>query len=160
MAKEKEGTESGVSRWDPFRELREWRPLREWGFFPSRLDRLLEELDETWAPARGGWGPSMDIAEADDHFTVTVELPGTKREDVSVEVHNGQLTIRGEKKSEREEKKEHRRYVERRFGSFSRSFTLPPTADPDKVEASFDNGVLTLRIAKSESAKSRTIAIK
>lgn len=152
--------QSSVVRWDPFRELREWRPLREWGFLPSRLERFFAELEEPWGPGRGVWGPAVDIAETDDHYTVTVELPGAKKEDVAVEVENGQLTIRGEKKSEREEKKEHRRYVERRFGSFSRSFSLPPNADPERMDAKFEDGVLTLRIAKSEAAKPKTIAIK
>lgn len=149
---------SSVSRWDPFRELR--RPVRESGFLPSRLDRLFAGLEDTWGPGQGIWGPAMDIAETDDDFTVTVELPGARKEDVTVEVDEGQLTIRGEKKSEREEKKEHRRYVERRFGSFSRSFTLPPNADPDRLEATFKNGVLSLRIAKSATAKPKAISIK
>jgi HSP20 family protein len=161
MAEKKESSrESGVVRWDPFRELREWHPLREMGLFMPRFDRLFGELEDTWGPGRGVWGPAMDVAETDAHYTVTVELPGAKREDVTVEVEDGVLTIRGEKKSEREEKKEHRRWVERRFGTFSRSFTLPANADAERVEATFEAGVLTLRIAKSEAAKPKTIAIK
>jgi HSP20 family protein len=158
--KEKESRQSGVARWDPFRELQEWRPRRDWGLFPSRLERFFDELESTWGAGRGSFGPAMDIAESDDHYTVTVELPGTRKEDVTVELEDGQLTIRGEKKSEHEEKKEHRRYVERSFGSFCRSFPLPPNADPQKLEASFEDGVLSLRIAKSEAAKPKTIAIK
>ena len=101
--------QSSVLRWDPFRELREWRPLREWGFLPSRLERLSAEFEEPWGPARGVWGPAVDIAETDDHYTVSVE---------------------------------------------------PPNADPERVDAKFEDGVLTLRIAKSEAAKPKTIAIK
>ena len=163
MAEKKEqesSRQSRVVRWDPFGELRAWSPLRDWGFFPSRLERLFAELEEPWGSRRDVWGPAVDIAETDDHYTVTVELPGAKKEDVAVDVEDGQLTIRGEKKSDREEKKEHRRYVERRFGSFSRSFSLPPNADPERLDAKFADGVLTLRIAKSEAAKPKTIAIK
>ncbi len=134
-----------------------WRPLRERG---SSLEKLLEEM---WGePSRlpGALLPAVDVSEDPKHYTVTVELPGVKKDDVSVEIQEGVLTIRGEKKSEREEKKEHRRWVERSFGSFARSFTLPPDADPDRVEASFGDGVLTLQIGKSEEAKPRQIAIK
>jgi HSP20 family protein len=102
----------------------------------------------------------MDLAETDDAYVVTVELAGAKKDDVHVEVENGVLTIRGEKKSEREEEKEQRRYTERTFGSFARSFTLPSNADENAVKASFDNGVLKVEVAKGEEQKSKTIQIR
>ena len=104
--------------------------------------------------------PAVDVSEDDAKYCITVELPGASKDDVTVEHHDNMLTIRGEKKSEREEKKEQRRYVERTFGSFSRSFSLPADADADQVKATFENGVLTLAIPKTEADKPRVVAIK
>ena len=104
--------------------------------------------------------PALDVNETDDHYAITVELAGARKEDVTVECEEGVLTIRGEKKSEREEKKEQQRFVERRYGAFSRSFSLPRDADGEHIEATFENGVLTLTIPKSEAAKPRTVSIK
>lgn len=159
---EKEGSEEkgALAAWEPFAELRDWRPLA--AGLPARVERWLRDLEAEWpglAP-RGGWPPALDVNETDKHYAVTVELPGARREDVTVECDEGVLTIRGEKKSEREEKKEKRRFVERRYGTFSRSFSLPRDADAEHIEASFQNGVLTLTIPKSEAAKPRTVAIK
>ena len=151
--------ESKVSRWEPFGELdllEDWHPFRELGRSPWRG---LEELIGRRGRA-GRLAPAMDVAEDDGQYTITVELPGAKRDDVVVELHDNVLTIRGEKKSEREEKKEQVRWVERTYGSFSRSFTLPPNADGTKVQAGFENGVLTLAIPKAEEAKPRQIHIK
>ncbi len=147
-----ENQPSSLVPWDPFRELEAFPRLRSLASLPS-LRHLFPE------PA-GGWTPAMDVAEDDDQFIVTMELAGAKKEDVTVEAHDHVLTIRGEKRSERTEEKEHRRYVERTFGSFSRSFTLPANADPDAVEATFSDGVLTVKIAKREEAKPKTIAVK
>jgi HSP20 family protein len=124
--------------------------------------RLLDEvLGSNAAPARSrGFAPPVDVSESTDEYLVTAELPGTKPEDVTVELNDGVLTIRGEKRIERDQQKEHARYVERVFGSFVRSFTLPQNADSEKVQASFKDGVLTLRVPKREEAKPRTIAIQ
>ena len=159
-AKEQEEATSAVAASEPFSDLREWRPFGVG--FPSRLERWLRDLEREW-PGRtglGGWLPALDVHETDGEYAVTVELPGAKKEDVTVEVKDGILTIRGEKKSEREEKKEKRRYVERSYGSFSRTLRLPPDADADRMNAAFKDGVLTIEIPKSEEAKPRTIAIK
>ena len=102
----------------------------------------------------------MDVHENDTRYTVTVELPGTRKEDVQVELSEGMLTIRGEKKSEREETKERRRYVERSYGSFSRSFTLPGDANAERLDASFKDGILTITIPKTEESKPKRVAIK
>ncbi len=163
MAKEKKTAEEparSVTTWEPFAELRDWSPFG--GGFPKLFDRFLREMDEDWPAARGrrGWFPALDVHEDDGQYAITVELPGAKKDDVTVEFSEGMLTIRGEKKSEREEKKEKRRFVERRYGTFSRSFTLPPDADADHIDASFKDGVLTLTIPKTEEAKPRTVAIK
>lgn len=142
----------------PFGELGGWTSE---SFFPSRMGRLLDEL---FRESPGGRGreflPAVDVAENDAQYTITVELPGTNKDDVHVELSEGMLTIRGEKKSEREEKKERSRYVERCYGSFTRAFTLPSDADGDRLIASFKDGVLTIAIPRKEEAKPRTIAIK
>lgn len=104
--------------------------------------------------------PAIDLHEDDGSFVVTAELPGVRKEDVVVELENGVLTLRGEKRSEREEKKERRRYVERSYGAFSRSFTLPPNVDGDRIHADFADGVLTVTIPKSSETKPRTVDIK
>jgi HSP20 family protein len=128
MAMER-SSERAVTRRDPFSELELFSasPMqRYWG--PWRL------LDELMGETRGrGFAPAVDVSETDDDFRVSVELAGAKPEDVTVELHDGVLTIRGEKKSERDEHKEHARYVERVFGSFVRSFTLPQNANGEKI---------------------------
>jgi len=97
---------------------------------------------------------------SEKHYTVTVEFPGGKKDGVQVEVREGVLTIRGQKKSEREERKEHRRWIERTYGSFMRSFTLPENANAEHVDASFKDGVITLAIPKTEAVKPRSVTIK
>jgi HSP20 family protein len=145
-------------RRDPFSELELVGPFRRGlGLGPWRVfEDFLGELPR----AQAQFAPAVDVAESDDAYVVTAEIPGAKPEDVTVELHEGVLTIRGEKRSERDEKREHARYVERTFGSFSRAFTLPQNANPEKVDASFSEGVLKLRIPKREEAKPRTINIQ
>jgi HSP20 family protein len=164
MVEKEKGKESrALARWDPFSELDLWEgfgPFREFGLGSSRLARMMEEMFGM-RPARAGrLVPALDIAEDDDGYVVTIELPGAKREDVTVECQDNVLTIRGEKKSEREEKKEQHRWVERTYGSFSRSFTLPPNARADQIKANFKEGVLTLTIPKAEEAKPKVINIQ
>lgn len=134
--------------------LRERDPFDLLADLPARWRDLLGE-------APGAWGPAVDISETDDEYVFTAELPGMSKDDVTVEVENGVLTIRGEKHSERKsEKNEKRRYVERRYGSFSRSFTLPSDAKDDAVKASYEGGVLTIEVGRSEDKKPRVISIK
>lgn len=153
MAENQERGLRTTGRWDPFSELDLFDRLlgtRRGGF-----GRLFDEM-----PATRGFQPSVDVAENDDAYLITAELPGAKPEDVTVELHEGVLTIRGEKRNERSGEKEQTRWVERSYGSFSRSFTLPSNAHGDKVDAQFENGVLTITVPKREEAKPRTIAIK
>jgi HSP20 family protein len=156
-----------LSRWDPFGELEPffgdpffagWSGLREFG--APRLARMLEEMFGVVPARAGGLAPALDVVEDEKQYTVSVELPGARRDDVTIECHEGVLTIRGEKKSEREEKKEQRRWVERRYGSFSRSFRLPANALEDQVRATFKDGVLTLVVPKREEAKPRVVNIQ
>jgi HSP20 family protein len=143
-----------LARWNPFEDLGWWFPS------VSRASDA-DQLEDFWGRrGRLEFSPATDITEDDGHYVVSAELPGMQRSDVSVELHDGVLTIHGEKKSEREEKAEKRRYVERSFGAFHRAFTLPSDVDEAKVEASFKDGVLTVTLAKCEARKPRAIDVK
>ena len=138
----------------------EFDPFRDWfrSPFSTRLSRLLREpLAEGEGVAL--WSPAVDLSESKDGYAITVELPGTKKEDVHVECHENLLTIHGEKRNEREEKDEHRHYIERSYGSFSRSFRLPNDASEDQVKAIFKDGILTVEIPKVEERKPKTVSI-
>jgi HSP20 family protein len=152
-----EATGKSVKRWNPFRDELSFPEslLREWDFPLGRLARRLEERGRA-----AGLSPAVDLTEDDKSYRVSVELPGVRKEDVTVELHDDVLTIRGEKKSEREEKKDRTHWVERSYGSFSRSFTLPATAVAEQLKATFKDGVLDVEIPKKEAAKARQIAIK
>jgi HSP20 family protein len=141
-----------VGPWEPFREL---DLFRGW---PS--GRLFEALRESGAPTGARWAPSADMSENDDAYVVSVELAGAKKGDVNVEVHDGVLKIRGEKRNEREEEDEKRRYSERTYGLFSRSFRLPSDANEKAIKATFENGVLCVEIAKREDRKPRVIQVR
>jgi len=144
-------------------ELVPWRPFGE-------LSLLRREMDKVWDRSLGespfartfaeSWLPSVDISETKDDFIVKAELPGLEAKDVNVSISGDLLTIRAEKKKEEEEKDEHHHYVERYSGSFQRSFRLPINVQADKVEASFDKGVLKVILAKVEEAKKKEIEIK
>ena len=155
-------TPRGVTRWDPFEErdfFGSWNPFRELGLIPARWGRMLGEPGSLSA-MRARFAPSVDISEDDHRYVVTAELPGSTKDDITVEMKDQVLTIRGEKRNEREEKKEQSRWIERSYGSFSRSFTLPANAAADRVKAEFNNGVLTIEVPKVEEAKPKTISIK
>jgi len=106
------------------------------------------------------WTPAVDIAEHDDQYVVKVELPGVSKDEVKITLESNILTIRGEKKQEKETKKENYHRVERSYGSFQRSFTLPTTVKSDKIDASYNNGVLTVALPKAEEAKPKQIEVK
>jgi HSP20 family protein len=110
--------------------------------------------------ATGDWAPRVDIAETDKAFVIKAEIPEVNKEDVKVTVYNGVLTIRGERKQEKEEsgKKYHR--VERHYGSFTRNFTLPDNVDETQIKALFKDGMLNLQIQKTEEAKPKAIEVK
>jgi HSP20 family protein len=157
---EKQEKETSLARWDPFKDLDLMTrgPLSELGW--PRWSKLFGEfLGERARPLRGAI-PPLDVTESDEAYRVTIELPGVKREDVTLDLQDRNLCIRGEKRSEREEKKDRSHWIERSYGSFSRSFTLPADAVDDRIEANFKDGILTVTIPKSEKAKPRTVAIK
>jgi HSP20 family protein len=123
------------------------------------FDRLLGRSD---ADIGGTWSPVVDVRETADELILSAELPGLVPEQVDVSVQNGVLTISGEKQQEVEEGAEGTDYhlVERRYGRFERSFSLPRSVDPEKVNAEFSNGVLRVSLPKAETAKPRKIAVK
>jgi HSP20 family protein len=157
-AKEKTKTETtqAPARWDPFREIEPLGSLR----LGRPLSSLLEELFGERAARSGRWLPAVDVHESDASYTLSVELPGARREDLEVDVQDDRLTIRGEKRSEREEKKERSHVMERSYGSFSRSFSLPADAVADRIQAKFEGGVLTIEIPKTREAKPKQVAIR
>lgn len=108
------------------------------------------------------WSPRVNVTETDKEFTVSAELPGLEQKDVEVAIQNGALAIKGEKKEEKEEKDKNYHHVERSFGSFQRTIALPSEVDESKTEASFKNGVLTIKLPKTKEAQQnlKKIAIK
>ena len=136
-------------RWNPIGTLA--------GMEIDRLNRMFSALEtEAFSQA---WVPAVDIYETDTHeVVIKAELPDVKKEDIGVSVENNILTLTGERKPE-ETKREHFQRVERRFGSFSRSFTLPASVDAGQIAASYKDGVLTIRLPRREEAKPRQITV-
>jgi HSP20 family protein len=127
--------------------------------FASDFNRLFDTLFQTANTSSQRWAPAMDLVEADDHFVLKADLPGLSEDDVTIEVQDGTLTVSGERKAENEKREKGWYRLERSFGRFSRSLTLPEGVDADKIEASFDKGVLEIRIPKPEERKPRRITI-
>ncbi|HEY3452286.1 MAG TPA: Hsp20/alpha crystallin family protein [Myxococcales bacterium] len=149
-----------ITRWEPFREMARMQ---------DELNRLFD--DRVWRRRGQGQGqgqeeelgagflPPVDVYEDQEALVLTTELPGVDPKDVDVRVEDGVLTLKGERKLEKEDKKENYLRVERSYGSFTRSFTLPTTVDPEKVKAEFKNGLLRLAIPKREESKPRSIKV-
>jgi HSP20 family protein len=142
-----------TTRWDPFRDLMS---------IQNELNRLFGRTYAGTEPGSGGssWMPPLDVFETDEKFVVKMELPGVSPDEVEVSVEDSTLTVRGERRFYQDVSEEAFRRVERHFGSFTRSLSLPPTANPDGIEARFDNGVLTVEVPKAEQAKPKKITVK
>jgi HSP20 family protein len=142
-----------LAKWDPFREMED-----VFGRYAKALrwpHKGSQDLMES-----GDWAPSVDILETEKEFVIKAEIPGVSKDDVKISVDNGKLTIRGEKKQEKEEKNKKFHRVEQFYGSFARSFTLPENVDETKIEAAFKNGMLKLQIPKTTVSKPKAIDIK
>ena len=147
-----------IVRWEPFRDL---QAVQE------RLNRVFDEAfrgvprggDDEWALG-GSWAPSVDIFEHEGNLVLKAELPGVDPKDVDVRVENNVLTLRGERKFETEVKKEKYHRVERAYGTFSRSFTLPNVVDTEKIKADYKDGVLSITLPKKAEAQPRQINIR
>jgi HSP20 family protein len=142
--------------------LTPWRPLGELSSLRREMDRLLERFfGEAPSPELSGgtWEPRLNISETKDALTIKAELPGLESKDLDVSVSGDALTIKGEKKQEKEEKDEQRHVVERSYGAFLRMVRLPASVAQDKIKASFKNGVLTISLPKTEEAKQKAIPV-
>lgn len=141
-----------------------WEPVRELNTIQNEMNRLFNTFFDAPTPGNGTlaqrrWLPAMDLVETDDDLVLRADLPGLSEGDVNIEVEGNVLTISGERKAQHEEREEGYYRVERASGSFSRSLTLPEGTDPEKVRASFDRGVLEVRIPKPEQRKPRKVTI-
>ena len=139
-----------ITRWEPFRDLAR---------FQDEMTRLFD--DRRFAAGESvGWTPACDIYEDEEGVSLRFELAGVDPKDVEVRFENGVLTLRGERKLEREDKRENYHRVELNYGTFTRSFSLPGTVDAEKIRAESRNGVLTVTLPKKAEAKPRSIQVK
>ena len=139
-----------------------WNPVRELDSLQSDMNRLFDSFFQG-RDANGGtgrrWIPPMDLVETENHLVLRADLPGMSVDDLDIEIKDGVLTVSGERKSEQEQKEEGFYRVERAFGRFSRSLSLPEGVDADKVNASFDRGVLEVKIPKPEETRPHRVQI-
>jgi HSP20 family protein len=141
-----------------------WEPAPELNTIQTEMNRLFNSLFDTPTrpanlAARRRWTPAMDLVEEGDHYVLRADLPGLSENDVNIELESDVLRISGERRSESTDEKAGYRRVERSYGSFSRSLTLPEGVNPEAVEAQFDRGVLEVRIPKPEQVKPRKVTI-
>ena len=140
-----------ITRWDPFREVMALQ---------NRMNSLFREMNEPeGALTTASFVPPVDIYEDNKKVVLKLEVPGIEEKDLDVRVENNTLTVKGERKFEKEEKEENFHRIERRYGSFYRAFTLPNTLDSEKVQADYSNGVLKIRLAKKAEAKPKQIKV-
>lgn len=142
-----------VTRWDPFREL---------ASLQNRVNSIFQDYGRTGQDeltTAGSFVPAVDVYEDEHKVTLKLEIPGINQDDVDIRLENNTLTVRGERKFEKEEKEENFHRIERRYGSFARSFTLPNTLDPESVTANYENGVLKIELAKRAEAKPKQIKV-
>jgi HSP20 family protein len=140
-----------ITRWDPFREF---------STLQDRMNRLFREsqgAEESLTTS--SFAPPVDVYEDEHNVTLKIEVPGIDEKDIDVHIENNLLTVHGERKFEKEEKEENFRRVERQYGSFTRTFTLPPTVDAEKVSASYDKGILKVTLPKKAEAKPKQIKV-
>ena len=142
--------------------LTRWEPFREFSTLQDRMNRLFRETqgnaqDESLTSS--SFAPAVDVYEDEHNVTLKIEVPGIDEKDIDVRIENNTLTVHGERKIEKEEKEENYRRVERQYGSFTRTFNLPPTVDAEKVQADYDKGVLKITLPKKAEAKPKQIRV-
>jgi len=146
-----------LTRWEPFRELTAMQDRM------NRMNRLFRESNSSESPEEAltttGFAPPVDIYEDEHTITLKLEIPGIDEKDIDVRIENNTLTVHGERKIEKEEKEENFRRVERQYGIFTRSFTLPSSVDPGQVSADYAKGVLNIKLAKKAEAKPKQIKV-
>ena len=143
-----------ITRWDPFREYVSLQDRVNLLFRESQAGDGREE-----SLASSSFAPPVDVYEDEHNITLKLEVPGIDEKDIDIRIENNTLTVQGERKLEQEKKEENYRRVESRYGSFTRTFTLPTTVDSEKVEANYDKGVLKVKLAKKSEAKPKQIKV-
>jgi len=146
--------------------LTRWQPFREFPTMQDRVNRMNRLFRESFSPegpeealTTTGFAPLVDIYEDEHNITLKIEVPGVDEKDLDVRIENNTLTVHGERQIEKEEKEENFRRVERQYGSFTRSFTLPTTVEAEKVSAHYDKGMLKIKLAKKADAKPKQIKV-
>jgi len=143
-----------IIRWDPFRDLMTLR---------GKMNRLFEDAVASQGEEKdlitSSWTPSVDIYETEDEVVLTAEVPGIKDEDIEIKVEDNTLTLKGERKFEKDTKEDNYNRIERAYGSFHRSFSLPHYIEQDKIKAENDHGVLIIKMPKKHDSKSRKVKI-
>ena len=141
--------------------LTRWEPFREFTTLQDRMNRLFRDSfsDHEEALTTSTFVPLVDVYEDAHNITLKIEVPGIEEKDIDVRIENNALTVHGERKFEKEEKEENFRRVERQYGSFTRSFTLPSTVNPEQVQAHYDKGILKIQLAKKAEAKPKQIKV-
>lgn len=145
--------------------LRVWDPWRDFGSLQERINKMFDDtIRSTGAGdeelATGAWSPAVDIHETEDSFVVSADLPGLKKDDIQINVEDNTLTIKGEKKFEEKVPRDKYIRVERNYGTFVRSFSLPQNVDSAKIKATFKDGILDLTLPKREESKPKKIAVE
>jgi len=150
-----------LTRWH--RPELSWSPFRQLSSLRDEIDRLFEAplscLTELSQPFSGGWVPALDLYEDKDNYVVKMELPGMNKEGIDISLHDGVLSVSGERKDEQKHEDAETYRSERFFGRFQRSITLPASVDGSKVNASYQEGILTITLPKAEEAKPKQITI-
>ena len=143
-----------ISGWDPFRDL---------SVLQERMNRLFEDAGRTYrgdeAAATTTWSPAVDIFETENDIIVRAELPGIERKDIALNLDNNVLTLKGERKFEKETRQENYHRIERSYGGFSRAFSIPAIVDEEKIRADYKDGILSIALPKKEQVKPKQIKI-
>ena len=148
------------------RGLRVFDPWKDFGSLQERINRMFDDTIRTLYPTdgeeleKGTWAPAVDIYETNDSFVVSADLPGLNKDEIQIDLKDNTLTLKGEKKFEEKVSKDNYIRVERAYGSFVRSFTLPQNVDPEKIKAKYKEGVLEVTIPKREEAKPKQIKVE
>jgi HSP20 family protein len=146
--------------------LTRWEPFRDYSAMQNRINHMNRLFRESYSPeapeealTTTNFAPPVDIYEDEHNITLKVDVPGIDEKDIDVRIEGNTLTVHGERKIEKEEKEENFRRVERQYGEFTRSFTLPSSVDPGQVNANYDNGVLKIALGKKAEAKPKQIKV-
>ena len=148
------------------RGLRVLDPWKDFGSLQERINRMFDDTIRTLHPTdgeeleKGTWAPAVDIYETNDSFVVSADLPGLNKDEIQIDLKDNTLTLKGEKKFEEKVSKDNYIRVERAYGSFVRSFTLPQNVDPEKIKAKYKEGILEMTIPKKEEAKPKQIKVE